>query len=132
MITYTEVPSISQVILNTIPAPPGLDVNGGRILYQFTALVDGVYALDMTLYVGIGIVNGDCTTLLTLNSVLQLANPTYNARTTQTISNEEITHTHKAKVTLLAGDVVYFAGFTTGPAFDAVYINGAMIVLKVG
>jgi hypothetical protein len=131
MITYTEAPSVNQVILNTIPAPPGLDVNGGRILYVFTALVDGVYALDMTIYIQVGGFLQECTTLLTLNSVLQGANPNYNARTTQTVT-EEMTHSHKAKVTLIAGDVVYFAGSTSGPAFDALYINGAMIVLKVG
>jgi len=131
MITYTEVPSLSVVIINQPFAPPTVDVNGGQILYQFTALVNGIYALDMTLYGLSGGIYTDITTLLTKNSVVQSANPTFNARTTQT-NAQEVTHTHKAKIPLNLGDTVYFGGYTSAPPFTNNWINGAMIVLKVG
>jgi hypothetical protein len=131
MITYTEVPSLSVVMINTVPAPPLIDINGSQVLYQFTALADGEYALDMTIYGIAGGVNTDITTLLTLNSVIQVANPTFNARTTQP-TTEEVTHTHKAKISLLIGDVVYFGGVTSGVGgFTANLLNGAMIIQKL-
>jgi hypothetical protein len=129
MITYTEVPSLSVVILNTPSAI--IDINGGQILYPFTALADGEYALDMTLYGNSGGIYTDITTILTLNAVVQAGNPTFNARTTQP-NAQEVTHTHKAKISLLIGDVVYFGGYTSAPPFTNNWINGAMIVLKVG
>lgn len=131
MITYNEIPSLSQVIIDTVLLPPTLDTNGGMILYQYTAVSDGDFAFDMTVYVNCGGAFSECTTLLTKNGVLQFTNPNYNHRTTQA-SSEEITHTHKAKLSLLIGDVVYFGGYTSSPSFDALLVNGAMIVLKVG
>jgi hypothetical protein len=133
MITYTEVPSLSVVMLdsNIIPTPPLIDINGGQVLLQFTAPQDGTYALDMTLYCQCGGVYQDVTTLLTLNSNVQSLNPNFNSRTTQP-NAQELTHTHKAKIVLLIGDVVYFAGFTSGVGgFTSNLINGAMIVQKL-
>lgn len=131
MITYTEVPSINAVIINTPVTPTTLDANSGQILFVFTALVDGTYALDMSIYGACGGALTDITTLLTKNGALQSSNPNYVCRTTQP-NVQEITHTHKAKIDLIAGDTVYFGGYTGSGSFDALFINGAMIVLKVG
>lgn len=131
MITYLEIPSIYARIIDTPVVPPTLDGNGGQILYRFTALADGIYALDMTIYVQCGGASNDVTTYLTKNGVLQSANPNNVHRTVQA-QTQEITHTHKAKITLATGDVVYFGGYTSSASFDANLINGAMIILKVG
>ena len=123
------------MIIDTPFAPPTIDANGGRILFQFTALVEGTYALDMTIYGQCGGSLQEITTLLTKNGALQFANPNYNYRTTQPnlpISTQEVTHTHKAKIDLVAGDTVYFGGYTSSPPFSLVFNKGAMIVLKVG
>jgi|694.fasta_scaffold102210_5 hypothetical protein len=135
MITYSEVPSINAVIINTPVTPSTLDANGGKILFVFTALVGGTYSLDMTIYGQCGGTLTEITTLLTKNATLQFANPNYNSRTTQPLAPstpQEITHTHKAKINLITGDTVYFGGYTSSPSFDALFNNGAMIVLKVG
>jgi len=132
MITLTEAPSSAAFMVNTVPSPPLIDINGGQVLYQFTAPQDGTYALDMTIYGYCGGVYDNITTLLTLNGSPQPANPTFNARTTQSFGADEITHTHKAKITLLIGDVVYFGGYTSGVSgFTANLLNGAMIIIKL-
>jgi len=131
MITYTETPSISAIIIDNAVAPPTLDGNGGQILYRFTCLKEGVYALDMTIYISVGGLLTDCTTLLTKNGVLQNTNPNYNHRLTLP-TTEEATYSHKAKISLVVGDIVYFGGYTSSASFNALLINGAMIVLKVG
>ena len=131
MITYTEVPNINQGIIDIPVVPPTYDSNGGQELYKFTALANGIYALDMTIYASCGSPFGDVTTVLTKNGIMQSSNPNYISRTTQA-TIQEITHSHKAQITLNIGDVVYFGGYTSVGLFDAILFNGAMIILKVG
>jgi hypothetical protein len=132
-LNIVELPIKSFTFLNTLGTT--IDVNGGIILFPFTATSDGVYVFDMTIITSVGnsAPFADTTTLLTKNGTLQFANPNYAARSVpNSPANNiiELTHSHKAKINLNIGDTAYFGGHSSVPPPGIT--SGAMIVYKIG